>query len=318
VDRSEAFVIRILLEVLLPVALVAGAGLALRRRMTLDQVTLNRVVIYGLSPALIFTSLVTTDLSGAGALRMLALALGVLLAMGLISWATGRLLGLRGGSLSALVLVSAFMNSGNYGLPAARFAFGQEGLSLALFYFIVQAITGQTVGVAVGAAGNARSGHGLPLEVTRRVLRMPQVYATAAALLARAAGFDPTVSGGAILGLFRGVTLLGEATLPMMLIVLGTQLAGGITREDPWLVGLACALRLVVSPLVAYGLGLMLGLQEMGLAVGVMLSGMPAAVHTTITAIEFQARPSLVVAVVVASSALSLVSLAVLLALLSG
>ncbi|MCS6881467.1 MAG: AEC family transporter [Oscillochloridaceae bacterium] len=310
--------IRVLLEVLLPVALVAAAGMVLRRRMALDQATLNRVVIYGLSPALIFTSLVTTDLSGAGAARMLALALGVLLAMGLISWATGRLLGLRGGSLSALVLVGAFMNSGNYGLPAARFAFGQEGLSLALFYFIVQAIMGQTVGVAVGAAGNARSGAGAPLEVTQRVLRMPQVYATAAALLVRATGFDPTAAGGAVLGLFRGVTLLGEAALPMMLIVLGAQLGSGIAREDPWLVGLACALRLAVSPLVAYGLGLMLGLQGMSLAVGVMLSGMPAAVHTTITAIEFEARPSLVVAVVVASSALSLVSLAVLLAVLPG
>lgn len=310
--------VRVLLEVLLPVALAATAGIALRWRMDLDQATLNRVVIYGLSPALIFSSLVTTDLSGAGALRMLALALGVLVVMGLISWATGRLLGLRGGSLSALVLVSAFMNSGNYGLPAARFAFGQEGLSLALFYFIVQAITGQTVGVAVGAAGNARSGAGLPMEVARRVLRMPQVYATVAALLVRATGVDPAASGGAILGLFRGVTLLGEATLPMMLIVLGTQLGSGMVREDPWLVGLACGLRLVVSPLVAYGLGLVLGLHGMGLAVGVMLSGMPAAVHTTITAIEFEARPSLVVAVVVASSALSLVSLAVLLALLPG
>lgn len=93
--------VRVLLEVLLPVALAATAGIALRRRMDLDQATLNRVVIYGLSPALIFSSLVTTDLSGAGALRMLALALGVLVVMGLISWATGRLLGLRGGSLSA-------------------------------------------------------------------------------------------------------------------------------------------------------------------------------------------------------------------------
>lgn len=308
--------IRVLLEVLLPVALVALTGLVLRRRMPLDQTTLNRVVIYGMSPALIFSSLVESDLVGSGALRMFALSVGVVLVMGLITGVAAWSLGLRGGSLSALLLVSLFMNSGNYGLPASRFAFGPEGFTLALFYFIAQAVLGQTVGVALAAAGSAQAGPGLLREVTGRVLRMPQIYATVAALLLRASGFDPTLAGGVVLGALRGIALLGEATLPMMLIVLGTQLGGGVVREEPWLVALACGLRLVISPLVAYGLGLALGLQGVALAVGVMLSGMPAAVHTTITAIEFEARPSLVVAVVVTSSLLSLLSLAVLLTLL--
>ena len=55
-------------------------------------------------------------------------------------------------------------------------------------------------------------------------------------------------------------------------------------------------------------------MDDLSLAVGVMLAGMPAAVHTTITAIEFESRPSLVVATVVASSLLSLGTLAALLA----
>ena len=75
----------VFLEVLLPVALVAVVGYALRWRMPLDQATLNRVVIYGMNPALIFTSLIVADLSGENALRMLALAVGVALLMGLVA-----------------------------------------------------------------------------------------------------------------------------------------------------------------------------------------------------------------------------------------
>lgn len=303
----------VMLEVLLPVALVAAVGFMLGRRMPLDQATINRVVIYGMSPALIFTSLVQADLTGAGALRMLVFSVGIVAVMAAITAAIALPLGLRGRSLSAMLLVALFMNSGNYGLPAARFAFGDEGFTLALFFFIAQSVMAQTVGVAVAAAGAAGAGPGLVPEVARRVLRMPQIYATAAALLVRATGFDPAAASGLFAGLFRGLALLSEATLPMMLIVLGTQLSGGVALQEPGLVALGTFLRLLVSPVVAYGLGLALGLDQLSLAVGVMLAGMPTAVNTTIVAVEFDSRPSLVVGTVVASSLLSLATLSVIL-----
>lgn len=305
----------VLLEVLLPVALVAAIGILLRRRFPLDQVTLNRVVIFGMSPALIFTSLVRADLTGDGALRMLTLSVGIVAIMGLITAAIAVPLGLRGPDLSAMLLASLFMNSGNYGLPAARFAFGEAGFTQALFYFIAQSIMAQTVGVAVAAAGSAKAGPGMAREVLGRVLRMPQVYATAAALLVRTTGFEPDAATGLAAGAFRGLSLLGEATLPLMLIVLGNQLAGGVVFKEPGLVALASGLRLLVSPLVAYGIGLALGLDQLSLAVGVMLAGMPTAVNTTILALEFNSRPSLVVGTVVATSVLSLLTLSVILTL---
>ncbi len=303
----------ILLEILLPIALVAGTGFMLGTHLPIDQLTLNRVVIYGLSPALIFTSLVQADLAGAGALRMLSFSVGLLMLLALLTTAIAIPLGLRGRSLSAVLLSVLFMNSGNYGLPAARFAFGEAGFTQAIFFFIAQSIMAQTLGVAIAAAGSAQTGPGLLPEVLGRVLRMPQVYATAAALLVRAAGFDPASADGVAVGIFRGLALLGEATLPMMLIVLGTQLAGGVVFEQPGLLSLCVGLRLVVSPIVGYGLGLALGLSQPGLAVGVMLAGMPTAVNTTILALEFGTRPRLVVGSVVLSSLLSLPSLAFLL-----
>jgi predicted permease len=308
-------VVSVLINVLLPIAVVVAVGYALRRAFPLDQISLNRVMIYGLSPSLIFVSLLRADLSGSGALTMLIFSVCLVLVMGVVTLALSWPLGLRGGDLSAMLLVSLFMNSGNYGLPAARFAFGEAGFTLALFYFIAQSIMSQTVGVAVAAAGKARWGSGMLREVLGRVLRMPQVYAVAAALLLRAAGFSPTAATGVAGGIFNGVALLSEAALPLMLLILGMQLGTGVAIEHPGMVAFATGLRLLISPIVAYGLALLLGLHGLSLAVGVMLAGMPTAVNTTIIAIEFNSRPNLVVGTVVASSVASLATLTALLVL---
>lgn len=308
----------VLLNVLLPIAVVVAVGYTLRRVFPLDQASLNRVMIYGLSPALIFVSLLRADLTGGGALRMVGFAVGLVVVLGALTLALAWPLGLRGGDLSAMLLVSLFMNSGNYGLPAARFAFGEEGFTQALFYFIAQSIMTQTIGVGVAAAGGvgaAAGPAGLPREVLRRVLRMPQIYAVSAALLIRATGFDLTTATGVAGGLFAGLALLSEAALPLMLLILGMQLGTGVAIEQPRLVAAATGLRLLISPALAYGLGLLLGLHGLTLAVGVMLAGMPTAVNTTILAIEFDSRPKLVVGTVVASSIASLATLTVLLGL---
>ncbi|NTW00548.1 MAG: hypothetical protein HGA19_04480 [Oscillochloris sp.] len=100
-----------------------------------------------------------------------------------------------------------------------------------------------------------------------------------------------------------------------MLLILGVQLGTGVVIEQPGLVALVTGLRLLISPVLAYGIGIAMGLHGMSLAVGVMLSGMPTAVNTTILALEFDNRPTLVVGTVVVSSVASLVTLTVLLVL---
>jgi malate permease and related proteins len=305
--------ITILLEVLLPIAVVATVGYLLRRNLALDLGTLNRVMIYGLTPTLIFVSLVRTDLMSGDSLRMMLLSLLVVSCMAVLTVAIAWPLGIRGADLSALLLVALFMNTGNYGLPAARFAFGEAGFNQALLYFIVQSAISQTGGVVVAAAGNASGEANMWGAVLGRLFRMPQIYAVAAALLVRLVGFDLPGASGLIGGLWDGIALLAEASLPIMLLILGMQLATGVVIDEPRMVALGTVLRLLVSPLLAYGLGRALGMEGMPLAVGVMLAGMPAAVNTTILAIEFNTRPNMVVGTVVTTSLGSLATLSLLL-----
>ncbi|MGB9737392.1 MAG: transporter [Chloroflexus aggregans] len=303
----------VLIEVLLPIAVVAAAGFALRRALPLDLLTLNRLMIYGLSPTLIFVALVRADLSGPMAGKMLIFAVAVLAVMALTVWLSTLLLGLTGKEVTALFLTSMFMNSGNYGLPASRFAFGETGFTLGVFYFIMQSIMAQTLGVVVAASGAVGANRRTWQQVFRRLIHMPQIYAVAGALMLRAVGFNPATATGITHSLFEGVTLLSEAALPVMLLILGVQLGAGAPIVQPTMVAFATVIRLIISPLLAFGLAHLIGLDGIALGVGVMMAGMSTAVNTIILAIEFDTNPQLVVSTVVVSSFASLITLSVLL-----
>lgn len=309
----------VMADVLLPIIVVVAAGYGLRRRMPLDLATINRLAMYGLSPALIFVSLVRAEVTGGAALRMVVLSVGLMLCLATITTVVALALGLRGESLSALLLSCIFMNTGNFGLPLARFALGDQGFQRAVLFFIPQSIMAQTIGVGVAAAGSVAAA-GIREQaqtVLARVFRMPQVYAVAAALAVRFSGFSLAEATGMFGGLYNGLVLLSEAALPLMLLVLGMQLAQRTAHfEQPRLTALAVTMRLIVSPLVAAGLALALGMQALDFKVGVLQAAMPTAVNMTLLALEFNIRPPFVVSAVVASSLGSLLTLALILTIM--
>jgi predicted permease len=114
----------------------------------------------------------------------------------------------------------------------------------------------------------------------------------------------------------RPIQLLGDAALPMMMLILGMQLERATIPERPALVGLAVALSLVVAPILALSLASALGLTGAARQAAVVEASMPAAVVTTILALEFEVAPSLVTSVVFVSTLLSPFTLAPLVAYL--
>ena len=271
---------------------VVASGYLLQRRLELDLHSVNRLSLYLLSPALIFSSLAQSHIAVSETLRIGAFMVLFVVVIGALAWGVALLLRLDSIDRAALMLCVMFMNAGNYGLPAAQFAFGQEGFDRAVLFFVVQAIL-------------------------VRLLRMPQVYAVLAALAVRVGGLRLDPEGGGILNdAFRGVALVGDAAVPLLLIILGLQLAetGRIT-EGPR-VALATVLRLGLSVPLALGLSYLLSLDELSTKLAVMLSSMPTAVNVTILAIEFNVRPRFVSSVVVVSTAASVFTLTLILVLL--
>lgn len=298
-------------EVLLPVIVVVASGYALRRRFELDLPSLNRLSMYVLSPALIFTTIVRIDMAGGEALRIIAASVAVCLGIGVVGLITGALLRLERSSLAALLLCVMFMNSGNYGLPTSRFAFGEAGFQRALLYFIAQTIMAQTLAVPIASAGQSdlRS-------AVRQMLAMPQIYAVALGLLARFSGIDLPHRSDAWGSAFRGAALMADAALPLLLLLLGMQLANGTPVEDVRLTAVVAMLRLGISPILAYGIARALALDDLALRVVVLEASMPTAVNMVLYSFEFNARPRFVAGVVVVTTLLSLATLTLLLTVL--
>jgi predicted permease len=189
--------------VLLPIVVVVGIGYLLKRFLPIDTRPLNRISMYALSPAVDFYYDCqnsnpwyrgTTDFVDLG---------GGLFGFGASGLSDCPLAQMSGSTGAGLLLVTMFMNSGNYGLPTARFAFGQPGFERALL-FIAQAIMAQTLTIAIAQAGKSDWKAGI-----RQVLRMPPIYAVTTGLLLRALGvqFDTPNALGSVL---HGVDLVSR------------------------------------------------------------------------------------------------------------
>ena len=106
-----------------------------------------------------------------------------------------------------------FSNGGNYGLPVVSFAFGEEALSYGTVFFLTGSVLTNTVGAFLAAAGRRSLRTALA-----SVLKIPAIYGIAAACSCSRPGIAmPTP-------LLRPITMLSDAALPLMILVLGMQL----------------------------------------------------------------------------------------------
>ncbi|MDS0476029.1 AEC family transporter [Natrinema sp. 1APR25-10V2] len=263
-----------------PIVAIAGVGYVLATVREIDPEPLNTAVVYVLAPALVFHSLATTRLEASTLLRV-AVGIGVFTAvMWMIAELAGRAVGEEEPALSALVLVAIFTNSGNLGIPVSDFAFGEVGRQTAVLFLSVQSVLMYTVGVYVASRSSGSAG----LEGVRRVFYIPLVYAVVAALGARALDLIPPADTAAM----ETLQLVGDASIPLMLLILGIQLARSNTAAAVSRAWPATALKLGVAPVVGLGVALALGFQNPTVArVFVLETAMPAAVTPLILVIEF-------------------------------
>lgn len=293
----------VLLQILLPIFLVIGLGFSARRWLGLSPEPFSRLSLYVLSPALAYSSLSQSELQASEVLVLGFFVLALTLGLAVVGLLLSRGLGHDPATRSAFLMGALFVNAGNYGLPVNLLAFGQPGLERAMVYFVASAVVLNTLGVYLAARGQSRLAPALA-----RVARMPLLYATLAGLAAALSGLRPPY------WLEGPVGLVGQAAVPVLLLVLGMQLSGA--RLGPALptVGLASALRLGGGFLVALGLAELLGLEGLTRQVALLQSSMPTAVMTTVLALEFRLRTEVVTGTVLVSTLASLFTISLLLA----
>lgn len=100
------------------------------------------------------------------------------------------------------------------------------------------------------------------------------------------------------------------------MVLLGMQLAQNTEVEDRTVTSIGVFIRLLISPLIAYGAAVVLELDPLTTKVVVLQASMPTAFNMVLYAREFNARPQFVTGSVVVSTVLSLVTLTLLLVIM--
>ncbi len=292
---------------ILPILIVAAVGYLLQRIFQLNARTFSQAIIYVLAPCLIFANLASSEIAFSDMLRMVVLALILMLAMGVISYAISRLLRLPAKLASIFILTTTFMNAGNFGLPFTDFTLGSEGLAWATIFFVTSSITMNSAGIYIATAGAFS-----PLDALRKLATFPSVWAIPLAFVVRATGVVIPLS------IWRPIELLSDATIPMMLLLLGMQIASNGMPKQKGLIAISTSLRLLASPLIAWSLALILGLTGIARDAALIEAAMPTAVFSAVLAYEFDLDPAFATSAIFASTLLSPLTLTPLIALLGG
>jgi malate permease and related proteins len=305
VTHAAQLLLSIFVSDLLPVFAIAGVGFLLARMVGVQVRAVSRLTFYALAPALVFNALVMSTVDGGQFGRMTLFYALVAASAGIMARIAAIPLRLDRQALSAFLLVVVCSNSGNYALPVTLLAFGHDALAFASVYFVASSIFSYTGGVLLAASGR-RSLRGAIVGVAK----VPAVYGAAAAAIA--IGFRVSMPTAVM----APITMLSDAALPMMVLVLGMQLERATMPDRPGVVAAAVVVSLVLTPLAAVGLAHLVGLRGAAFQAGVLQAAMPTAVITTILALEFDVLPDFVTSVVLVSTLLSPLTVTLMIAYL--
>ncbi|MFC9768406.1 AEC family transporter [Rhodococcus jostii] len=265
---------------------IIAIGYLLGRRGTLGaegETVLGRLVFFVATPALLFDSLASSDLSAIfsptlAVAAVTALTVGALYMVIARVWLRRSLPELTIGALSA-----SYVNSANLGIPIAVFVLGDASFVAPLLLF--QIIAYSPIALTILDVTTLRRGASR-LDTVTAPFKNPIVVAGAAGLLIALAGWTPPEA------LMQPFRLMGGASVPGALLAFGISLygvrvleKGTSPRRD---VALASVLKIVVQPVLAYLMArYLLGLDGHELFAIVVVATLPTAQNVFVYASRY-------------------------------
>jgi predicted permease len=257
-----------------------------------SETTLVNVSLYIATPCLVFSSMYSSKVVIAGAARMWASCLIILVGTFILAW---LVFGLAWKKHTALYLPIVFQNTLNIPLPIIT----PEGVAQTMLFYIPYALLINTLGVYM-ASGRKGLKEGLVV-----ILRTPLIYAVVLALVLNFSGAVlPEVVN-------KSFSLVGAAAVPLMLIVLGMTMRGVRFTQVPATLT-ASAIRMGGG----FCLGLLavwvFGLTGIPRAIVLFEAAMPSAMFASVLASRYKNETELVSSVVLATTIMSIVVIPVL------
>ncbi len=285
--------------IIAPIFLCASLGVLWARSGTpYDSAFVTRVVMNIGMPCLVLSSLNKLDIQLSQFAEILLVSVIICLIMGVAGLIFIKL---KGDDFHIYLPSMMYSNVGNMGLPLCLFAFGNEGLALALGFFITFSLINMSLGVAV----LCRTTGGIKERVFE-FMRQPIIYAIIIGLLLL------ITHSKLPLWIGNSVDLLGGLSIPLMLLTLGVSLTS--LHVAAWKRALSYALfRILGGFCIAFMVATMFNLADTARGVTLIQSSMPVAVINYLLAQHYDRSPNEVAGMVVLSTLLSFVLLPFLL-----
>jgi len=282
-------------------------GWLLKKYQNMDTRHLLTAALYVFSPALIFHALTNAEISSGNVLQILGFCICNLLLLWMAANVWGRLFHMSASDTAGLTLVSTFTNSVNYGLPLVLLALGQAGMDHASVYVVIQMIIVNTIGVYFAARS-----HFSIKDAVKSVFKLPSIYAMLAAAFVQLLHI-PIPSG-----LEKGISMLSDSYAPLVLCILGAQMANvqhmELTASHRKAFWSGFGIRMLLSPVIAFLVLKLLHVEGTMFSVLLILASMPVAVNAVILAEKFDASPQFVSKCILWTTLASFIILPILMA----
>lgn len=272
--------------IILPVLIVFLIGYIGQKIIGFDIKTISTVSLYLMSPFLAFRTFYTTALT-MDYLYICLFAILLVLILFLITWIWAHFLQAERSEVSAMMLGAVFMNSGNYGAPVVLFALGSPGFHIAVIIMVLHSLLMNSLGIFFAAIGG--KGKATVRQALQNVFRMPVLYASIIGI------FLQLLHVAVPKPVMNGVDLVADASIPLVMLVLGMQLASiSKARVKYQFVTSVSIIRIILSPLAAAAILWFMPLNDLIKSVLIIQAAMPAAANTTMLALQFDTEPDLV------------------------
>jgi malate permease and related proteins len=276
----------------IPVFMLIATGFIFAHWKKINLASLTEIIVYLGTPSLVFTSLAGKPLFFAD---IAVLFLGVIIIFSGVGLVIGFYFLLFRFSSRGFALPALFMNAGNMGIPLALFAFGRPGLQRATLMFVMITFLQYTLGIyLLNGRGN-----------WKETFRLPLIYATVAGLAVN------LVQMGIPELLLQPFSLLGQATIPIMLISLGYRLYD--VQSIKWGHALGGALVRIFGGAASAFLAVnLIGAQGVNRQVLLLYGCLPAAVVNFILTEKYRQDPELAASIVVLSTFISVCTIPIM------
>jgi len=277
------------LSPVIPVFMLIASGFAFAHWKRISLTSVTELIVYLGTPALVFSSLVSRPLF-AGDIAVLFG--GILIIFAIVGLLIRLYFFIFQFSSRGFTLPCLFMNAGNMGFPLALFAFGEAGMQRATLMFVMLTFLQYSLGIYI------LNGRGNWTEI----FRLPLIYAAIMGISVNLAQLRiPEL-------LLQPITMLGQATIPIMLISLGYRLHD--VESLQWGHALGGALLRIFGGFAAANIAVNL-IVAAGVNRQVLLlyGALPAAVVTFVLAEKYRQDPGLAASIVVISTFASILTI---------